>query len=299
MINRYRGYFWPGVLVLIGILALLVNTGVVPADRLYRLWDLWPVLLILVGLEILVQRSRMPSPASLVASVLIVLVAAAGAAAYVAVGPALGNASFDSSRPAGQLTSASMEIDVGGATVTVSGDSGIGDDLYRAHIDYAGPRPEVSFDQASGAVRISQNSSGFFGPGGQQTNLDLRLDTAVTWSITINAGGAKETMRLGNVPVSAINMNSGGSSGEITLGAPHGTVPVNVNGGGVTLVLHRPSGTAATARLSGAAVSLTFDGRHRTGLGSIEDSSGGGPDVYVVTVSGAGCNVTIDTAAPA
>ena len=297
MMTRYRGYFWPAVLVLIGLLALLVNTGVVPADRLYRLWDLWPALLIVIGLEILVQRSRMPAPANLVASILIVLIAVAGAAAYVAVGPPLGSAGFDSIQPAGELTSASMEIDVGGATVTATGDSGIGENLYRAHIAYSGPRPDVSFDRASGAVRISQNSGGLFGPGGQQMNLDLRLNTSVTWSITVNAGGAKETMRLGNVPVSAINLNSGGSTGDITLGAPHGTVPINVNGAGVTLVLHRPAGSAATVRVSGAAVSLTFDGRHKTGLGSIEDSSGEGPDAYDVTVSGAGCNVTMDATA--
>jgi len=34
------GYFWPGLLILIGVFALLVNAGLLPTDRLYRLVDL-------------------------------------------------------------------------------------------------------------------------------------------------------------------------------------------------------------------------------------------------------------------
>ncbi|HLZ93802.1 MAG TPA: DUF5668 domain-containing protein [Candidatus Dormibacteraeota bacterium] len=290
--HRYRGLVWPGILILFGILALLVNTDVIPADRLYRLWDLWPVLLVVLGLELLIQRSRMPSPAGAVAAWLIVLLAIVGAAAYVAAGPALGSASLDAVAPAGDLTSASMEIDVGGATINISGDSSL-EDLYRAHIDYSGPKPDVSFESVRGAVRISQGSGGVFAPS-RHFSIDVRLSTRMTWSLTINAGGANETLKLQDVKVSAISLSSGGSTGDITLGQPQGTVPITISGGGLTMHLHRPSGVAATVRISGAAVSLTFDGRHHGGLGSVEDSSGEAADSYDVTVSGAGCTVTMD-----
>ncbi len=75
-------------------------------------------------------------------------------------------------------------------------------------------------------------------------------------------------------------------------------MPIAFNGAGLTIRLHRPPGTAASVRVSGAGVSLTFDGRHHGGLGSAEDSSGGGPDRYDVQVNGAGCNVTMDTNFP-
>src|SRR2546430_12459030 len=50
-------FFWPAVLILVGILALLVNTGRIPIDRLLQLADLWPVILIVIGLEIIIRRS--------------------------------------------------------------------------------------------------------------------------------------------------------------------------------------------------------------------------------------------------
>ncbi len=40
---RYRSFFWPAVLILVGVVALLVNTGQIALDRLVLLTDLWPL----------------------------------------------------------------------------------------------------------------------------------------------------------------------------------------------------------------------------------------------------------------
>src|SRR5258708_13921716 len=85
-VRRYRSYFWPAVLILIGIVALLVNSGVISTDRLNLLFDLWPVILIVIGLELLARRA-IPGRNGDVAAVLIVLIAAGGAVAYVALAP--------------------------------------------------------------------------------------------------------------------------------------------------------------------------------------------------------------------
>ncbi len=289
----YRGLLWPAVLILFGILALLVNTNVIPADRLYRLADLWPVLLVVLGLLILVRRTAMPAPGATVAAALIVLIAVAGAAAYVAAGPALGSGTLDSSQPVGLLEHANLEVDAGGANITISGDSSIGDDLYQAHITYAGRAPSVTLDRTSGVLRITQNGGGFLFPS-QRFTLDLKLRT-IPWGITINAGGTSAHLNLTDVIVTSIALNTGGSNEDIKLGPPHGSVPISVNGGGLTVHLHRPSDALASVRVSGAGVNLTFDGRHHGGIGSVEDSTPGGSDRYDVEISGGGCNVTMDT----
>jgi hypothetical protein len=290
----YRGLLWPAVLILFGILALLVNTNVIPADRLYRLADLWPLLLVVVGLLILVRRSTMPASGATVAAVLVVLIALAGAAAYVAAGPPLGKGTLDSSQPVGSLEGANLDIAVGGASVTITGDTSLGDDLYRAHIDYSGRPPTVTLDRSNGELRISQSNSGFMFSS-QRFTLNLKISTKVAWGITINAGGTSDTMALSDVKLMALAMNTGGTSADITLGEPNGVVPVSFNGGGLTVHLHRPNDAAASVKVSGAGVSLTFDGRHHGGIGSVEDSSGSGSDRYEVEINGAGCTVTMDT----
>src|ERR1700674_3190281 len=101
---RNRNLFWPSVLILIGVIALLINSGAISADRLYRLGDLWPLVLIVIGLEILARRALHGAMADL-AAVLIILVAAGGAVAYVAVGPAIpgGTRSLEMSDTVGSL----------------------------------------------------------------------------------------------------------------------------------------------------------------------------------------------------
>jgi hypothetical protein len=50
MRRHYRSFFWPVVLIVIGAIALLVDLNVISADRLYRLADLWPLILVVIGL---------------------------------------------------------------------------------------------------------------------------------------------------------------------------------------------------------------------------------------------------------
>ena len=97
--------------------------------------------------------------------------------------------------------------------------------------------------------------------------------------------------------VSAIAVNTGASSEDMTLGQPNGIVPVEINGGALTVHIHRPSGTEASVRVSGGADSLTADGHSQHGIGDLMyDSSGfGGSDGYRITVNGGACTVTLDT----
>src|ERR1700687_5900372 len=162
---RSRNLFWPAVLILIGIVALLVNSGVVSADRVYRLADLWPLILIVIGLEVIARRAFHGVAADLAAA-LIVLVAAGSAVAYVAVGPAIpgGTRTLDATDIKGSLTQATLHVDVGAQNLTVEGNDSLGSDLYRAHIEYSGPKPDVTLDRETGDLQISQsNGFAFFG----------------------------------------------------------------------------------------------------------------------------------------
>ena len=287
--RRYRSFFWPAVLILIGTFALLVNAGVISSDRLGLLADLWPVILIVIGLELLSRRA-LPGQSGDVAAVLIVLLAAGGAIAYVALAPNPGTThTLDSSAAVGSLDHASLEIDAGSANVTVGGDKAVvnSSDLYQAHITYSGPKPQVSFDRSSGRLKISQSSSGFAFQSRRFT-VDVQINSNVQWKITSNGGASTETFNLGGVPVGSMDINTGASREDITLGTPSGVVPITINGGALTVHIHRPPGSGASAAVSGGAVSLDFDGRQHHAIGNVQDSAGSGTDMYRIEVDGGG-----------
>ena len=296
--RRYRTYFWPAVLILIGIFALLVNAGAITTDRLNLLGDLWPLILIVIGLEILARRG-LPGQRGDVAAVLIVLLAAGGAVAYVAFAPNGGAThQVDFHDSIGSLDHASVEMDVGAADVTVTGSSSLAGDLYNAHITYSGQKPEATLDRSNGTLTISQGNSGFSVFQTRHFTLDLQINSSVPWSITSNSGASTETYHLASVPLASLEINTGASREDITLGAPSGTVPITINGGALTVNLHRPGDAGASVNVSGGAVSLTFDGRQHHAFGTAEDSSGSGADTYRVEVSGGACTVTMDKSSP-
>jgi len=297
----YRSFFWPAVLILVGVFALLVNSGLVAPERLDRLADLWPLILIVIGLELLVRRTLQGANAEL-AAVLIVVLAITGAAGYVALGPSIptGTQTFEVAGSAGTLKQASVRVDVGSAQITMKGmDTSEG--LFSAHIEYSGRKPDVNFDPSSGDLHISQgNASGFFSHD-RRFVLDLALNTSVTWKITVDSGASNDTFNLSNLHVADIALNTGASREDITLGAPSGSVPITVNGGALTVAVHRPKGIAASVAVSGGAVNLTFDGRQSHAVGTVTAQTSdynSASDRYQIQVNGGASNVTVDASAP-
>jgi hypothetical protein len=298
---RYRSFFWPAALILVGVFALLVNSGLVAPERLARLADLWPLILVVIGLELLVRRSLQGANAEL-AAVLIVVLAIVGATAYVALGPAIptGTQTLDASGPVGSLKQGSVRIDAGAAQITMVG-ADTGEDLYRAHIGYSGRKPDVSFDSASGDLHISQgNTSGLFFQD-RHFVLDLELNTSVTWKIAVDSGASSDSLKLSNVHAADIELNTGASHEDITLGSPSGSVPITVDGGALTVNVHRPKGVAASVAVSGGAVNLTFDGRQSHAVGTVTAQTSdynSASDRYQIQVNGGASNVTVDASAP-
>lgn len=301
MRTRYRSFFWPLILIVIGLIALLVDLNVISADRLYRLADLWPLILIVIGLELIARRA-LHGFAVDVATALILLIAAGAAVGYVSVGPAIpgGTQTFDTSDPIGNLTAATLQVDVGAANMTVTGNSKLGADLYRAHIEYSGPKPSVTLDQSSGNLRITQQG-GFAIFGNRRFVIDLQINPAATWGIVLHSGAATDTFNLTSVKVGSIELSTGASREDITLGPPKGIVPVRMNGGALTVHVRRPSGTEASAHVTGGAVNLTADGHHEGGVGNLSWQTNGfanATDAYRIEVNGGASTVTVDTYGP-
>jgi hypothetical protein len=301
MRRGYRSLFWPGVLILVGVFALLVNVGFVPVERLDRLTDLWPLILVVIGLELVVRRAFQGASAE-IAAALIVLLAIGGAAAYVALGPSIptGVETLDASNKVGSLNHATARVEVGGAAITMQGSSSIGDDLFRAHIEYSGRKPDVSLDTSTGEVQISQsNTSGFFLQS-RRFVLTLQLNSSVPWKIAVDSGSASDVLMLSTVHVEGIDVNTGASKEDITVGAPSGTVPITINGGALTVNVHRPPGAAASVSVSGGAASLSFDGRQSKAVGTLTAETSDydhASDRYQIQVEGGACTVTVDARA--
>lgn len=88
MTRRAGGLVFPALLIAIGVVALLINTGVVSAAAWQRLGDLWPLILIFLGL-VLVLNHTLPQPQARIAGLLSAALMVVAALGYAILAPTL------------------------------------------------------------------------------------------------------------------------------------------------------------------------------------------------------------------
>jgi hypothetical protein len=119
----------------------------------------------------------------------------------------------------------------------------------------------------------------------------------VPWKIAVNSGASSDAFMLSTVRVASIKVNTGASKEDISVGDPSGTVPIIINGGALTVNVHRPPGAAASVSVSGGAASLSFDGRQSKAVGTLTAQTSDydhASDRYQIQVEGGADTVTVD-----
>lgn len=263
MWRREPSVFWGGVLVIVGILFLLGNTGVLSNIT----WDyVWPVAIIAVGVWLIVAR----------------------------MGPGGSSANVDSAEPREGLQQAKLDVALGAGRVEVRS-APLGDQLYRAHLEHAGPSAQVKLDRATATVRVSQTFDWFMGP--RRMRLDAQLSDAIPWQVGCSTGAIRGTFDLSSIQLTRFDCQTGASRIELVLGSPKGVVPIRIQGGALTVDVVRPAGAGLKVDASGAAVQLRGDGSRQDGLGSRTWSSAGadGADRYELAVSGGAVTVNVSS----
>ncbi len=142
--SQYRSFFWPILLIGIGVVWLLHNLGIIERVDFGLIFRMWPIYLIMIGIDMLTGK-RVPWLNALLGSLAAVLVIA-----LLVFAPALGLSSAPFSdvqqeqivAEPGAATLAEMELRFSGATTVVSAldDS---PNLLEADLTYQG---ELEFD---------------------------------------------------------------------------------------------------------------------------------------------------------
>src|SRR2546422_2777991 len=115
---RNRGLLLPLLLIAIGAIVLLANVGVISSDALLRLGDLWPLLLVILGLQLVLNHTLPRRQAALI-GVAVGAVIVIGAVAYATLAPAtsFGAQKLDASAQTGGLTAATLDVNYSASTI--------------------------------------------------------------------------------------------------------------------------------------------------------------------------------------
>ncbi len=258
--RRRRGgvsFFWPMMLIGIGTIWLLTNIGVFKVENIVVLARLWPLLLIVAGLDLLFSRSS-PSLGAIIG-----IGAVVGMLLLMLIGPSLGwggdaelqTASY--SEAVGEAESAHIELGSGVNDIRVSAlpESG---DLFAADISYHG---EIEYSAEGGTektITLEQTNSshdGFtsflldiFGSDQRdeesETDWNIELSPYVPVDVKVNAGVGNTNLDLADLQLSGLDVDMGVGNVDVTLPDAEESYHVDIDGGVGDITITLPEGAA-------------------------------------------------------
>jgi hypothetical protein len=274
------------ILIVVGSIFLLQNLGVLAPTAWLGLWRLWPLLLVLIGIDLLLAHRR--SLAVLVG--LVVAILAVGLVAGLLDLPGL---SVPRQTPATAATSRAQTQTLRGASqaaVTLrfgAGQLEVGpllnagpDDL--ASMTYDGPpgaAPEAQYSVANGVGRLNYQLSGraaggfvpflsHRGGGNPESRLDVNLRPDVPLSLTVQTGATQARLDLSQLRVGALDVSMGAADTWVRLPENAGMTSAHFSGGATSLTLEIPNGVAAQIRTRGGLNTVSVDQNRFPAAGS-------------------------------
>lgn len=284
-----RGLFWPLLLITIGLVFLLVNFGFVPGVTAIQLLNLWPLVLILAGVDIAIGR-RWP----LAALGIDVAVIALGLALLATQPTAFSGPFFFDHESGGvgqrdvsverrSVTSLSLDINGGAGRFRVSGGSTVLVEAHSSNEDIRLRRADFERDGQQADVRIDH--TGNRRVGGAMADVEVRVASDVPTVLEVNGGAGDFIIDLSNMTISSAELNIGAASLTLTLPKPAAEVNIEVNSGASSIIVDVPDGIEARVSTTGALLTLRSTDSRVTVTGNTAETSGYGAASARVTVS--------------
>lgn len=253
-----RGFLgWGVFLILAGAIPLAVRAGYISNDQLGRFWNLWPLILIGIGIGLVLSRTRFDFVGGLIvaATVGIMVGGLLSAGVNGFSGGACGSNAATSAFPAkdGMFVSAGqveLQLDCGDLTVG----TGQGSAWHLEGTDTKGVGPNIDSSGSSLDIR-SRNANGtsFLGFGDRDT-WRLTLPTAPELGLDLQLNAGRGTVALGGATLGAVEFQMNAGSATIDLGsvAAIKTIDMQLNAGSLGLTLPNLSLTGSIQANAGS-----------------------------------------------
>ncbi len=261
--NRpYRSFFWPILILGIGVIWLLTNLGYIQAVSWATLLRLWPVLLIVAGLDLLFGRISpiIGGLIGLLAVAFIVYVLLAAPSLGLVNTPALVTDVF--SEPLGNSQSANVYLDLGSVSTSIFPLDASSGDLFNATIDHYGQVRFSATGDVNKTLRLTRtptNFNFFDTLGAQPRRWQIGLSPLAPTELTVDSGSGSVNMDLSGIQLQRLSLDSG--SGSVDMSLPDAQQPyrVNLNSGSGSLDVNVPCAAGVEIHLDGGSGSQTID----------------------------------------
>lgn len=259
--RRNPSFFWPILLIGVGIVLLLSNLGYLAVDPWPVLFNFWPVILIVIGLDIIFGRR---GTAGAVIGLILGLALVGGMIALLFMAPTLATSYPSWFRPIGDFsfgmppanmqlktarvvhpladaTAAQVQLDfpAGQGSISALADSA---NLIEADISYYGDLIDEYSSGNPPRVRIGERLSGVsFSRSAENWRVGLNPRPDLT--LNLNVGSGSHNFDLTGLKLKALDLNHGSGSTSLTL-PQAGQYSFRIDSGSGSVDVRAPQGVA-------------------------------------------------------
>ena len=246
-----RGYLgWGVFLIVTGAVPLLVRSGYLSNDQLSQVWQLWPLILVGIGVGLLLRRSRFDFVGGLIVAATIGLMVGGLLSAGVDT-IAGGTCGSDTAAKAfqtrsGELSAAtgSVDIQLDCGTLKVAGATGNGWRVEGRDTDGVGP--DVASDADSLSVESRRGTSTWWMLG-DRTTWEVTIPGTPRLDVDLQLNAGSTTIALGGTSLRTVELQLNAGSATVDLSSVNeiGGIDFQMNAGslGLTLPTHSMTGS--------------------------------------------------------
>jgi hypothetical protein len=225
------------ILILLGVLFLLQNANMLHLE-LDRIWQLWPLFIVAIGLSMLSVRGWLAS--SLTALFIVGALALAALVAFGVVTPGPERATTTKTVEIDRKSIAANEsakdanitIKDGAGNITIRSSSAV--PLVKASLESNFMNLTQSSRTSNGTQSVElavENSGGRWWRGDLKNDLTVTLTESLPLSLTVNSGASNINADLSKVELSNLTLDAGASNLDIKLGNRSSTTDVDLDAG--------------------------------------------------------------------
>lgn len=251
--------FWPIVLIGAGVILLLRNLGYLQAFNFQLLLRLWPLILVIIGLDLIFGR-RFPWAGALIA-----LLAVGGVIAFLYYAPSLGINSPAGvktevlSTPLENTSTVEYNLDTSYEPVTISALPASAD-LFKATIVHHG---QLNFDvtgESDKTIHLSETTDpeNWFSLDLGLTGLkwDIGLNPTVPAVLNLDGGSGSLNIDLAGIKLESMRASLGSGASTFILPTSSAAYTVDLESGSGSVNMKLPTSTPLTLTLSSGSGSV-------------------------------------------
>ena len=241
---------WGVFFITLGCVPLAARAGYLDPVRLDRAWELWPLILVGIGLGLILRRTKAAAVGALVVGVTCGLM---GGALLAGGMPSVGGLSacgFGSRTASGsgfpdQAGSfgleARVDVELNCGELTLASADGTGWSVTGTADDGRPPEIRAAGDRL--LVRSPSRNGINAGAGGSRWNVTLPRQVGLALGLSVNAGSARMDLGSMRVPDLSVSVNAGDATVDAVDLVESGSVSASVNAGSLSISLPSPATT--------------------------------------------------------